>query len=206
MMSPRNYLKLLLEKWKKFEMLVVDFSQKKWWALPVIVNVTVLCLSALFFGLFLALNWKCILNPELSEGYSCGTPFGDGGDKFGFGLTFAQVMIFWLTVFNIVQAVIFLRNRDASQKKVLYVFAVIAVIEAMCLGRISLAISFIACGLLCMIFQVRSLMLIIPAALLILSAILAFKKKRIALPLCLYAFTATASVWLELFSCYLYLD
>lgn len=49
MMSPRNYLKLLLEKWKKFEMLVVDFSQKKWWALPVIVNVTVLCLSALFF-------------------------------------------------------------------------------------------------------------------------------------------------------------
>lgn len=205
-MSPRNYLKLLLEKWKKIEIRIEDFSQKKWWAVPVIVNATVLCLSALFFGLFLALNWKCILNPELSEGYSCGTPFGDGGDKFAFGIFCTQLMVFWLTIFNIVQAAILLRNRDISQKKVLYVFAAIAVIEAVCLGRISLATSFIVCGLLCMIFQNRILMLIIPFTLLILSAILAFKKKRIALPLCLFAFAATASVLLELFSCYLYLD
>lgn len=187
-------------------MMQKDFFTKKWWTVPVIVNAAVLCLSAVFFGIFLLLNWEYIINPESSPGYSCGTPFGDGYDTFSFGIFTALSMIFWLSIFNIVQAVIFLRNRDASQKKVLYAFAVIAIIEAMCLGRISLAISFIACGLLCMIFQVRSLMLIIPAALLILSAILAFKKKRIALPLCLYAFTATASVWLELFSCYLYLD
>lgn len=183
-----------------------EILQKKWWVVPVAANVTVLCLSAVFFGIFLLLNWEYIINPESSPGYSCGTPFGDGYDTFRFGICAAQSMIFWLAIFNIVQAVIMLRNRDRSQKKVLYAFAVIAIIEAMCLGRISLAISFIACGLLCMIFQVRSLMLIIPAALLILSAILAFKKKRIALPLCLYAFTATASVLQELFSCYLYLD
>ena len=205
-MSPRDYLKLLLEKWKKIEIRIEDFSQKKWWAIPVAANVAVLCLSAVLFGIFLILNWTYIINPESSPGYNCGTPFGDGYDKFIFGIAATQSMIFWLTVFNIVQVVILLRNRDISQKKVLYVFAAIAVIEAVCLGCISLTISFIVCGLLCMIFQNRILMLIIPFTLLILSAILAFKKKRIALPICLFAFAATASVLLELFSCYLYLD
>ncbi len=183
-----------------------EILQKKWWVVPIAANVTVLCLSAVLFGIFLLLNWEYIINPESSPGYSCGTPFGDGYDTFRFGICAAQSMIFWLAIFNIVQAVIMLRNRDASQKKVQYVFAAIAVIDAICLGHISLVTSFIAGGLLCMIFQNRILMLIIPVALLILSAILAFKKKRIALPLCLFALTATASVLLELFSCYLYLD
>ncbi len=206
MMSPRNYLKLLLEKWKKFEMLVVDFSQKKWWALPVIVNVTVLCLSALFLGLFLALNWKCILNPELSEGYSCGTPFGDGGDKFGFGLTFAQVMIFWLTVFNIMQAVIISKNSRNAQKNVLSVFTVIALIELVFLGRISLCGSIIVCILIDMPFNSRNMPVVIPLTILIVSVILAFMKKRIALPLCFLSLTATAVYALQSFSICLYWD
>lgn len=182
------------------------FFTKKWWTVPVVVNVVVLFLSTVLFGIFLLLNWEYIINPESSPGYNCGAPFGDGYGKFYFGIATTQSMIFWLVIFNIVQAVIILRNRNTAQKKVLYVFAIIAVIESVCLGRISLAISFIACALLCTIFQNRILMLIIPFTLLILSATLAFKKKRIALPICLYAFAATASVWLDLFSFYLYWD
>ena len=206
MMSPRNYLKLLLEKWKKFEMLVVDFSQKKWWALPVIVNVTVLCLSALFFGLFLALNWKCILNPELSEGYSCGTPFGDGGDKFAFGIFCTQLMVFWLTSFNIVQAVIISKNSRTAQKKVLSVFTVIVLVELVCLGPISLSASFIVCELIIMAFDSIIMPVVIPLTILIVSVILAFGKKRIALPLCFLSLTATAVFALQSFSFCLYWD
>lgn len=183
-----------------------DLFIKKWWAVPVLVNVAALCLSAVLFVIYLILNWEYIINPESSPGYNCGAPFGDGYDKFFFGIVATRAMIFWLAIFNIVQTVIILRKSSLSQKKILYVFAVIALIESLSLGRISSAASFIICSSLYMIFSESILMYIIPFSLFIVSAILVFIKKRIALPFCFYAITVTASVWLEFFSIYLYLD
>lgn len=187
-------------------MKIKEFLQKKWWAVPAAVNLVLLYLSAVLLGIFLILNWKCIVNPELSHGYSLGTPFGDGGDIFRLGFFLSRAMIFWLTIFDLVQIIIIPLNSWAAQKTVLYVFLGIVVIELACLGYISILPSLIVWGLLAMAFDSLTKPIIIPLAIIILSAILAFMKKRIALPLCLFVLTATASFSLEFFACYLYLD
>lgn len=187
-------------------MKIKEFLQKKWWAVPAIVNLVLLSLSAVLLGIFLILNWKCILNPELSHGYSFGTPFGDGGDIFRVGFFISHAIIFWLTIFDLVQIIIIPLNNWAAQKTVLYVFSGIVVIELTCLGNISSLLSLFVWLLPLMAFDSLTKPIIIPLAIIILSAILAFMKKRIALPLCLFALTATASFSLEIFACYLYLD
>ena len=67
-------------------MIYFDESVKKRdsiWFYQLIFNVLIFIAAGIMTGIFIYYNYEYILNPELSPGYSEGTPFGDGGEKFG---------------------------------------------------------------------------------------------------------------------------
>ena len=208
----------MIECIKEKSIKLKEFLTKKWWILPVTVNAAFLLLSALLFVIFLCVNWKCILNPELSKGYSCGTPFGDGGDKFFFGISASYLILFYLVIFNFAETIIIPQNSNKAQKIFMEFFAVLLLLDILTLGRVShtaalLTAIAIIIGSYSASEFLKSINIplyctVITACLTTLSifTVLIIKKKRIALPLAFFVVELFALCAFEMFNCYLYLD
>jgi hypothetical protein len=154
--------------------------EKRWWLMPLLVNVAVLVISAVF----LCVNWSHILDSESPLDYSNGMPFCDGRNILS-GVIFPVKIL--LVIFNAIEIIFLSLKKQRSQKFLLIMFASIVLLDIiLCVSGhgelimfLSVALSFY---LICFLIQSYIPLVVFLCILLGFLVFLVLRKKRAALP------------------------
>lgn len=177
--------------------------KKRFFLLSALFTFCVIVVSIFLVCHYIHLNYAYIVNPESSPGYSCGTPFGDGGDVWETYRTYLPtVLLASLILFNMLDiAMHFCTLRYGHT--VFLVASTIAMFAIVIVVLMNIELPFLA---LFSFFLLLPEFLLIPTGIVLVIIFFVRKKMLIAGHMVLLVLSMIASFLMEWFSCFLYLD